>query len=49
MHGVDVLDYREASDSFHIALILSVIAYKGAFYSIGDCNTGLFFFSQSYI
>lgn len=43
MHGMDVLDYREASDSSHITLILSVRAYKSAFYSIGDGSTGLFF------
>lgn len=39
MHGMDVLDYRQASDSSHIALILSVLAYKSAFW--GDSSTGL--------
>lgn len=48
-HGVDVLDYREASDSSHIALILSILAYKSAFYSMEHSSTGLFSPSQSYI
>lgn len=39
MHSMDVLDYRQASDSSHIALILSVLAYKSAF--LGDSSTGL--------
>ncbi len=44
MHGMDVLDYRDASDSSRIALILSILAYKSAFYSMEDSSTGLFFF-----
>lgn len=50
IHGMVLLDYRKASGSPQPALILSVLTYTSAFYSMGD-SSAFFFFSpsQSYI
>lgn len=43
IHGMVLLDYRKASGSPQPALILSVLTYTSAFYSMGDGSA--FFFS----
>lgn len=42
IHGMVLLDYRKASGSPQPALILSVLTYTSAFYSMGDSSA--FFF-----
>lgn len=38
IHGMVLLDYRKASGSPHTALILSVLTYTSACYSMGDSS-----------